>query len=38
MVRGTRTKPPPLSYLPKFEGFKICVETRRGMHVVRARG
>ncbi|MEC7524769.1 MAG: helicase-related protein [Myxococcota bacterium] len=37
MVRGTRSKPPPLSYLPKLEGFRICVETRSGIHVVRAR-
>ena len=38
MLKGSRTEPPPLSYLPKFPGLRICVETRRGLSVVRARG
>lgn len=37
MVRGTRDTPPPASYLPRFAGFRVCVETRRSMHVVRER-
>lgn len=38
MVRGSRREPPPLSYLPKFPGLKICVEGPRGIAVVRERG
>jgi hypothetical protein len=37
-VSGSRTTPPPLAYLPKFPGLKICVEGPRGFTVVRARG
>lgn len=37
MVRGTRNTAPPLSYLPKFPGFRVCVESRKAMHVVRER-
>jgi hypothetical protein len=37
MVRGTRRDPPPLAYLPKFPGFKICVEAGRSMWIVRDR-
>jgi len=35
MTKGTRTTPPPASYLPRFAGFRVTVESRRGMHVVR---
>jgi ATP-dependent helicase HrpB len=38
MVKGNRAEPPPLSYLPKFPGLRICVESRRGVSVLRARG
>jgi ATP-dependent helicase HrpB len=38
MVRGSRSKPPPLEYLPKFPGLKICVEGPRGITIVRPRG
>ncbi|MET0339735.1 MAG: helicase-related protein [Polyangiales bacterium] len=38
LLKGTRVDPPPLSYLPKFPGLRICVETRRGQTVLRARG
>lgn len=37
MVRGSRTGPPPLGYLPRFPGFRICIESKRAMHVVRER-
>jgi hypothetical protein len=37
LLKGTRAEPPPLSYLPKFPGLRICVESRRGISVVRAR-
>ncbi|MDB4987700.1 MAG: ATP-dependent helicase, partial [Myxococcaceae bacterium] len=38
MLKGNRAEPPPLSYLPKFPGLRIAVESRRGLTVVRARG
>ncbi len=38
LLKGNRAEPPPLSYLPKFPGLRICVESRRGMTVLRARG
>jgi hypothetical protein len=38
MVKGSRRDPPPLAYLPKFPGLKICVEGARGIAVVRERG
>jgi hypothetical protein len=37
MVRGTRDTAPPLGYLPRFPGFRVCVESRKAMHVVRER-
>ena len=37
MVKGTRGTAPPASYLPRFRGFRVCVESARGMHVVRER-
>jgi ATP-dependent helicase HrpB len=37
-IRGSRSTPPPLAYLPKFPGLKICVDTPRGLTVVRAHG
>lgn len=36
-LKGSRTEPPPLSYLPQFPGMRICVETRRGATVLRAQ-
>ena len=38
MVKGSRKEPPPIAYLPKFPGLKICVEGPRGIAVVRERG
>ena len=35
MMRGSRKEPPPLSYLPKFPGLRICVASKRGLSVVR---
>jgi ATP-dependent helicase HrpB len=37
MVKGNRREPPPLAYLPKFPGLRICVETARGVSIVRER-
>jgi hypothetical protein len=38
MIKGSRRDSPPLSYLPRFAGLRICVETPRGISVVRERG
>lgn len=38
MIKGSRTEPPPLSYLPRFTGLRICVAGPRGMRVLRQRG
>ncbi|MCC7541317.1 MAG: ATP-dependent RNA helicase, partial [Deltaproteobacteria bacterium] len=38
MVRGNRRDPPPLAYLPRFEGLRVCVSSGRGMTVLRERG
>jgi ATP-dependent helicase HrpB len=38
VVKGNRAEPPPLSYLPKFPGLRILVESRRGISVLRPRG
>jgi len=38
MVKGSRKEPPPLGYLPKFPGLRICVDGRNGISVIRARG
>lgn len=38
MVKGSRREPPPLAYLPRFAGLRICVEGPRGVSVVRERG
>ncbi|HMI92706.1 MAG TPA: helicase-related protein, partial [Polyangiales bacterium] len=38
MIRGSRRDPPPLAYLPKFPGLRICVEGPRGIAVIRERG
>jgi ATP-dependent helicase HrpB len=37
MVKGSRRDPPPVAYLPKFPGLRICVSSARGMTVVRER-
>ena len=36
-VRGSREGAPPLAYLPRFPGLRICVDGPRGMQVVRER-
>ncbi len=38
MTSGSRRDPPPLSYLPRFAGLRICVESSRGIAIVRERG
>ncbi len=38
MQKGSRTEPPPLAYLPKFPGLRICVDGPRGLRTVRERG
>lgn len=38
MQKGSRRDPPPLAYLPKFAGLRICVEGPRGRSVIRERG
>jgi hypothetical protein len=38
MVKGTRSDPPPLGYLPRFPGLRICVDGPRGVAVLRERG
>ena len=38
LIKGSREKPPPLSFLPSFPGFRISVEAGRSLHVVRSRG
>lgn len=35
VVRGGRKDPPPRSWLPRFTGFKVCVEAGRRIHVLR---
>jgi ATP-dependent helicase HrpB len=37
-LKGSRRDPPPLAYLPKFPGLRICVEGPRGFSIVRERG
>ena len=37
LVRGQRKEPPPLAYLPRFEGFGITVVGPRGATVLRRR-
>ena len=38
MTKGSRKDPPPLAYLPRFPGLRICVFGPRGVAVVRERG
>jgi hypothetical protein len=38
MVKGSRRDPPPLSYLPRFPGLRICVDGPRGIATLRERG
>ncbi len=38
MVKGSRKEPPPLAYLPRFTGLRVCVEGARGRAVLRERG
>lgn len=35
LVRGHRRAPPPLSYLPRFEGLRVCVEAGGTIHVLK---
>ncbi len=35
MVRGSRRDPPPLAYLPRFAGLRVCVEGPKGIAVLR---
>lgn len=37
-IKGSRRDPPPLAYLTKFPGLRICVEGPRGFAIVRERG
>jgi ATP-dependent helicase HrpB len=37
-VKGSRDAPPPLAYLPRFAGLRICVDGPRGIAIVRERG
>lgn len=37
-VKGSRATPPPLAYLPRFAGLRICVDGPRGLSVLRERG
>ena len=37
-VKGSRDTAPPLAYLPRFPGLRICVDGPRGVSVVRERG
>jgi hypothetical protein len=38
MVHGSRREPPPLAYLPRFAGLRVCVDGPRGIAVLRERG
>jgi ATP-dependent helicase HrpB len=38
MIRGSRREPPPLGYLPKFPGLRVCLQTRSGPTLLRERG
>ncbi|UJR84557.1 helicase-related protein [Sandaracinus amylolyticus] len=38
MVKGSRREPPPLAYLPRFEGLRVCVAGPRGVSVLREKG
>jgi HrpA-like RNA helicase len=38
MIKGSRNEPPPLSYLPRFQGLRISVAGPRGVRLVRERG
>ncbi len=37
-VSGSREGAPPLAYLPRFPGLRICVDGPRGVKIVRERG
>jgi ATP-dependent helicase HrpB len=37
IVKGSRRDPPPLGYLPRFPGLRICVEGPKGFSVLRER-
>ena len=35
LVRGSRREPPPINYLPRFPGLRVCVQGRSGATVLR---
>jgi ATP-dependent helicase HrpB len=37
LVKGNRREPPPLAYLPRFPGLRVCVSGPRGVAVLRER-
>jgi hypothetical protein len=37
LVKGSRREPPPLAYLPRFLGLRVCVAGPRGVTVLRER-
>ncbi len=37
-VTGRREGPPPLQYLPRFAGLRVCIDGPRGIQVVRECG
>jgi hypothetical protein len=38
LVKGARKEPPPIAYLPRFPGLRICVSGPRGTSVLRPGG
>jgi ATP-dependent helicase HrpB len=38
LIKGTRRDPPPLNYLPRLGGLRVCVAGPRGTQVLRQRG
>jgi ATP-dependent helicase HrpB len=37
-IKGQRREPPPLHYLPKFPGLRVCLQSRNGPTLLRERG
>jgi ATP-dependent helicase HrpB len=38
LIKGTRREPPPLAYLPRLGGLRVCVAGPRGTVILRKRG
>lgn len=38
LVKGSRREPPPLAYLPRLGGLRVCVSGPRGTVILRQRG